>query len=155
MAGFPSLEVTEELVPALVEAGADGIEIGVPFSDPLADGATIQAAGFHALQQGVTLADCVNLVQRLRGQDSGHAAHAHGLLQIPFSALDWKGFCQEARSATVGRSNSARPARRGSRASIGAEQRPWNSRYPTTGSNQHGGANRHGLRCSVGVHLLR
>ena len=65
-AGFPDLEATEQLIPALVEAGADGIEIGVPFSDPLADGATIQASSFHALRQGVTLKDCVDLVARLR-----------------------------------------------------------------------------------------
>ncbi|MQF70279.1 tryptophan synthase subunit alpha, partial [SAR202 cluster bacterium AD-804-J14_MRT_500m] len=61
-AGFPDMQTTEELVPALVEAGADAVEIGVPFSDPLADGSTIQASSFHALKQGVTLKDCIDLV---------------------------------------------------------------------------------------------
>ena len=65
-AGYPSLAATRELAPALVDAGADAIELGVPFSDPLADGATIQAAGFHALKQGVTLAACLRLVADLR-----------------------------------------------------------------------------------------
>jgi tryptophan synthase alpha chain len=100
MAGFPSLEVTEELVPALVEAGADGIEIGVPFSDPLADGATIQAAGFHALQQGVTLADCVNLVQRLRDRIPDTPLMLMGYYN-PILSFGLERFCQEARSATV------------------------------------------------------
>ena len=81
MAGHPSLEVTERLIPALVEAGADAIELGVPFSDPLADGATVQEAGFHAVKQGVTLSDCVNLVARLRPKLPDTPLDPHGLLQ--------------------------------------------------------------------------
>ncbi|MBI3980181.1 MAG: tryptophan synthase subunit alpha [Chloroflexi bacterium] len=65
-AGFPDLSATEALIPALVEAGGDLIEIGVPFSDPLADGATIQRASHHALEQGVTLGHCLDLVERVR-----------------------------------------------------------------------------------------
>ena len=65
-AGCPDLESTRRLVPALAEAGADCIELGVPFSDPLAEGPTIQASSFTALQNGVTLADCVELVAELR-----------------------------------------------------------------------------------------
>jgi len=53
-AGFPSRAVTAEALDALVAAGADVIELGIPFSDPLADGPTIQAASFTALQQGAT-----------------------------------------------------------------------------------------------------
>ena len=64
--GFPSVESTLELVPALAEAGADIIELGVPFSDPLADGPTIQAASFHALEQGVSLKGCVEVAGTLR-----------------------------------------------------------------------------------------
>ena len=67
-AGFPDLEATLELVPALVEAGADGIELGVPFSDPLGDGPVIQESSFRALQQGVTLDDCFETVEKLRGK---------------------------------------------------------------------------------------
>ena len=65
-AGYPDLDATFELVPALAQAGADVIELGVPFSDPLADGVTIQASSQHALHQGVSLRDCLGLVGRLR-----------------------------------------------------------------------------------------
>jgi tryptophan synthase alpha chain len=64
--GFPSVAATLEMVPALEEAGADVVELGVPFSDPLADGTTIQRASFHALGQGVTLAGCLELCRQLR-----------------------------------------------------------------------------------------
>ncbi len=65
-AGYPDMETTMELVPALVEAGADAVEIGVPFSDPLAEGPTIQQSSFLALQNGVTTADCLRAVEGLR-----------------------------------------------------------------------------------------
>jgi len=67
-AGFPDLEATMELVPALVEAGADGIELGVPFSDPLAEGPIIQESSFKALQQGTTMERCLDMVDGLRPQ---------------------------------------------------------------------------------------
>jgi len=54
-AGFPSLDATDAALDALVEAGADVIELGIPFSDPLADGPTIQASSFRALRNGVTV----------------------------------------------------------------------------------------------------
>ena len=66
--GYPDMDATEMLVPALAGAGADLIELGVPFSDPLADGTTIQATSHHALAQGVTLSDCIRLVGRLRSK---------------------------------------------------------------------------------------
>lgn len=65
-AGFPDVKTTLDLVPALAQAGADVIELGVPFSDPLADGATIQKASFHALQQGVSLRVCLETAATLR-----------------------------------------------------------------------------------------
>lgn len=64
--GFPDLPTTLELVPALAKAGADIIELGIPFSDPLADGATIQKASFHALRQGITLKRCLEACATLR-----------------------------------------------------------------------------------------
>jgi tryptophan synthase alpha chain len=66
--GYPKLESALTLVPTLVEAGADLIELGVPFSDPLADGATIQAASQQALRNGMTLALCLQQAAALRGQ---------------------------------------------------------------------------------------
>jgi tryptophan synthase alpha chain len=64
--GYPDVESTLRLVPALAAGGADMVELGVPFSDPLADGATIQRASHHALVQGVTMAVCLDVVRRLR-----------------------------------------------------------------------------------------
>ncbi|MEJ2539543.1 MAG: tryptophan synthase subunit alpha [Gemmatimonadota bacterium] len=54
-AGFPELDSTGPVLDALVSAGADVIELGIPFSDPLADGPTIQASSFRALQNGMTV----------------------------------------------------------------------------------------------------
>ena len=67
-AGYPTPERSEEWVLALVRGGADVIEIGVPFSDPLADGATVQRTSQAALRHGVTLADSVAMARRLREQ---------------------------------------------------------------------------------------
>jgi tryptophan synthase alpha chain len=64
--GYPSLEMSSVLLDALVAGGADLIEIGVPFSDPLADGTTVQATSQKALDQGVTLGDCLQLVRAFR-----------------------------------------------------------------------------------------
>jgi tryptophan synthase alpha chain len=65
-AGDPSLDATLQFVLALAEAGADVIELGVPFSDPLADGPTIQRASERALKSGTTLASVIDLVRRVR-----------------------------------------------------------------------------------------
>ncbi|GAB6876511.1 tryptophan synthase subunit alpha [Thermaerobacter litoralis] len=65
-AGHPDLEATRRLVPALFAAGADVVELGMPFSDPLADGPTIQRSTQHALARGVRLADVLDLVRDLR-----------------------------------------------------------------------------------------
>lgn len=65
-AGDPSLEATYEAVCALAHAGADIVELGVPFSDPLADGPVIQAASQRALDQGTTLEKVLKLTYNLR-----------------------------------------------------------------------------------------
>jgi tryptophan synthase alpha chain len=65
-AGHPELEATERFVLALAEAGADVVELGVPFSDPIADGPTIQRASERALRSGTTLAGVLKLVAKLR-----------------------------------------------------------------------------------------
>ena len=64
--GYPSIEATMEMVPLLAAGGCDIIELGIPFSDPLADGATIQQASFRALQNGVTTQHCLEMVRQLR-----------------------------------------------------------------------------------------
>jgi tryptophan synthase alpha chain len=67
-AGDPSLEASERIVLAAAEAGADVIELGVPFSDPVADGPTIQRASDRALRSGTTLASVLELARRLRAR---------------------------------------------------------------------------------------
>jgi len=66
MAGDPSLEKTRDVVLLFEECGADIVELGVPFSDPLADGPTIQRASERSLQNGTTLRKVIALVQDLR-----------------------------------------------------------------------------------------
>src|SRR5580765_6872062 len=65
-AGDPSLGATLRFVIAMADAGADVIELGVPFSDPLADGPTIQRASERALKNGATLAKVIDLVREIR-----------------------------------------------------------------------------------------
>ncbi len=65
-AGDPTLATTRDYVLALAEAGADVVELGVPFSDPLADGPTIQRASERALKSGTTLAGVLALVRQIR-----------------------------------------------------------------------------------------
>lgn len=65
-AGDPTLDATEEIVLAAADAGANVIELGVPFSDPVADGPTIQRASERALKSGTTLSGILALVKRLR-----------------------------------------------------------------------------------------
>jgi len=64
--GYPSIAATRKLVPLLAAAGCDMIELGIPFSDPLADGATIQKATHQALLNGVTPPLCLDLAAELR-----------------------------------------------------------------------------------------
>ena len=67
-AGDPSLDATERFVLALADAGADVIELGVPFSDPVADGPVIQRASERALRSGTTLAGVLSLVKSVRAK---------------------------------------------------------------------------------------
>lgn len=68
--GDPSLEITEKLVYAMEKAGADIIELGIPFSDPTAEGPVIQAANLRALTNGVTTDKIFDMVERIRQNTS-------------------------------------------------------------------------------------
>jgi tryptophan synthase alpha chain len=70
MAGDPDPETSLAIIEALPKAGADVIELGMPFSDPMADGPAIQASGLRALQAGATLAGTLDLVRRFRVGDN-------------------------------------------------------------------------------------
>jgi tryptophan synthase alpha chain len=64
--GYPTVDASVNICKALVDCGADIIELGVPFSDPLADGPTIQAAGQQALANGINLGKCIEMAAGLR-----------------------------------------------------------------------------------------
>ena len=66
MAGDPDLETTGEILRSLTQAGADAIELGIPYGDPLADGPTIAAAGMRALKNGIDIAQVLTFVRVLR-----------------------------------------------------------------------------------------
>ncbi|MFL6482481.1 MAG: tryptophan synthase subunit alpha [Nitrososphaera sp.] len=66
VAGYPDIATTKQVVDALVDGGADMIEVGIPFSDPIADGPTIQAASNIALKNGMTPEKALNLVRAVR-----------------------------------------------------------------------------------------
>jgi tryptophan synthase alpha chain len=68
-AGFPYADATPELMHAMVQGGADVIELGVPFSDPMADGPVIQKAGEKALSLGIGMAQVLEMVRAFRTQD--------------------------------------------------------------------------------------
>ncbi|MBA7504036.1 Tryptophan synthase alpha chain [subsurface metagenome] len=63
--GYPDIEATLRVVPLLAESGCDLVELGIPFSDPIADGVTIQKASFHALQNGITPKVCLDVAKEL------------------------------------------------------------------------------------------
>ena len=66
-AGYPDLSTTSKLIDTVIEAGADIIELGVPFSDPLADGKTIQESSYVALtNENINLENCFSLVNNVR-----------------------------------------------------------------------------------------
>lgn len=67
--GYPDIESSTELSKAVLEVGGDFLELGVPFSDPLAEGSTIQKTSYDALQQGVTVSQCLDVVRTLRSRD--------------------------------------------------------------------------------------
>jgi tryptophan synthase alpha chain len=66
--GYPTIETTLKAVPLFASIGCDIIELGIPFSDPLADGVTIQRASYEALRRGVTPKVCLEVAQELRRQ---------------------------------------------------------------------------------------
>ena len=68
-AGFPYANITPDLMHAMVGAGADIIELGVPFSDPMADGPVIQKAGEKALSLGIGMSQVLNMVKAFRSKD--------------------------------------------------------------------------------------
>ena len=98
-AGYPTLGITQALVEELGARGVDLIELGIPFSDPLADGPTIQRASAEALRRGVTIRAILQMVRRLRRRDAVPLvamSYANPLYRYGLTA-----FCRDAVAAGV------------------------------------------------------
>jgi tryptophan synthase alpha chain len=98
--GYPERESAISLVPALVQGGANLIELGVPYSDPLADGATIQAASQRALENGMNLALCLDQVAALRGAGTDTPLLLMGYYN-PILQMGLEAFVERAHAAGV------------------------------------------------------
>jgi tryptophan synthase alpha chain len=98
MLGYPTPSLSNQIVAALAAAGADLFELGLPFSDPLADGPVIQAAGQVALDQGITVDRCLALVAELRKAIPGRAFCLMGYAN-PILAHGVERFVREAAEA--------------------------------------------------------
>ena len=99
-AGDPSPAVTPSVLHALVGAGADVLELGVPFSDPMADGPVVQRASERALAQGVGLSDVLAIVAAFRQRDSTTPIVLMGYAN-PIEAMGEEAFAERAKSAGV------------------------------------------------------
>lgn len=98
--GYPSRAKSLDVVRTLADAGADMFEIGIPFSDPLADGPTIQAATYTALIQGTTVADSLAMARELREQGVEQPFCAMGYYN-PIYAYSIERFVQDAVSSGI------------------------------------------------------
>lgn len=99
VAGDPDTQITISLMHALVEAGADVIELGIPFSDPSADGAVIQLGAERALKQGTTLRGVLDMVETFRTVDQKTPVLLMGYLN-PIEIMGYEAFAE--RAAQVG-----------------------------------------------------
>ena len=99
-AGDPDPGLTVTLMHALAQAGADVIELGVPFSDPMADGPTIQRASERALAQRVGLRDVLAMVSEFRGRDNTTPVVLMGYAN-PVESMGFAQFCERTRAAGV------------------------------------------------------
>jgi tryptophan synthase alpha chain len=100
MAGDPDMATFEAVLAGKAEAGADVLEIGMPFSDPMADGPAIQAAGLRALQAGTKLAHVLAAVARFRAKDSTTPIVLMGYYN-PIYSYDASRFARDAEEAGV------------------------------------------------------
>ena len=128
-AGYPTLESTPDILLAMEAAGSDIIEVGMPFSDPLADGGTIQAANTVALRAGVTMDKCLSFVE---------AARARGL-KVPVILMTYYNpILRFGEERLVARCKQCEPASRGATACAlcwGGMSRGKRGRLPRAGKN--------------------
>ena len=99
-AGYPSLNDTQDIIIKLEESGVDMIEIGLPFSDPLADGPTIQKTSFKAIQNGINLSKCIDAASAIRNANSSAPLILMGYLN-PFLHYGFERFASNASDAGI------------------------------------------------------
>ena len=99
MCGYPTAEQSVNIILAAAQGGADIIELGMPFSDPLADGATIQHAGHVALERGMTIKGCMSVAQQVAAQS--HVALILMGYYNPILAYGIERFCTDAKASGI------------------------------------------------------
>lgn len=96
--GYPNYDESLAIIESLARAGVDGFEIGIPFSDPLADGSVIQAATQKALENGITVQKCIDGVRELRARGVRQPMMLMGYMN-PFMRYGLEKFVRDAKSA--------------------------------------------------------
>ena len=99
MCGYPSAEQSARLALAAIEGGAEIVELGMPFSDPLADGATIQHAGHLALKAGMTISGCMQVARQVSARSDAPLIFMG--YYNPLLAYGIERFCQDAATSGV------------------------------------------------------
>ncbi len=99
--GDPDFATTVDLVKAIADAGADIVELGVPFSDPLADGPSIQASSFRALQAGATVRGVLDCVAQIRRPSTGSGCDVPLVLMTYYNPVQKYGLVRFARDAAL------------------------------------------------------
>ena len=99
-AGDPNLEISQKIFEMLPDFGADFIELGMPFSDPMADGPTIQRASERSLAAGTDLSSIFMLVRSFRERNASTPVILMGYMN-PFERLGFERFAKEARASGV------------------------------------------------------
>lgn len=99
MCGYPSAEQSARLALAAIEGGAEIVELGMPFSDPLADGATIQHAGHLALEAGMTISGCMQVARQVSARSDAPLIFMG--YYNPLLAYGIERFCQDAATSGV------------------------------------------------------
>ena len=98
--GFPDVPTSVEVAAALLSSGADMLELGIPFSDPLADGTTVQKTSYRALREGVTVGTGLDVVRQLRGRGIDAPLVLMGYFN-PFLSYGQEALVQDAAEAGV------------------------------------------------------
>jgi len=152
-AGDPQSDKTVPLMHRLVEAGANIIELGVPFSDPMADGPTIQRASERALKHGVSLRDVIGMVVEFRKKDTLTPVVLMGYAN-PIEAMGYEPFAAAAAAAGVDGVLTVDYPPRGERYLRGAPWSPWYRSDLPAVADHAGSAHGAGWQAGTWLHLL-